>query len=236
MRVAVFGGSFNPVHLDHVEMACYIRDQLNIDRFLVVPNATPPHKSTCSISFADRVNMLKDAFSGLSGFEISTIEKDPHTKHYTFDTLTKLKELYKDDMLFFCMGMDSLIYLDKWYKGLELIKLSNLVVTQREGYLYTQINEPVKKFLSENALLDTDRNFEPHLNNTDKNNCIILSRCFHSVSSSKIREEIEAFYKTGSDKDNCALFFDNIDSYPLCKNFLSRNTIEYIFRHSLYKQ
>ena len=94
----------------------------------------PPHKNTCHISFEDRVKMLSLTSFDRNGFEISDIENDPSIPHYSYDTLEKLHNLYPHDALFFCMGMDSLAYLDKWHKGLELIKLSNLVVTGREGY------------------------------------------------------------------------------------------------------
>ena len=76
MRIGILGGSFNPVHKDHYLLASYIKDVLSLDKFLIIPNATPPHKNTCHISFDDRVKMLSLASFDKDVFEISDVEKD----------------------------------------------------------------------------------------------------------------------------------------------------------------
>ena len=159
MRIGILGGSFNPVHKDHYLLASYIKDILSLDKFLIIPNATPPHKNTCHISFDDRVKMLSLASFDKDVFEISDVEKDPNLPHYSYDTLEKLQKLYPHDALFFCMGMDSLAYLDKWHKGLELIKFSNLVVTGRDGYSFDDINQDVIPFIKDYGL-SGDKNLE----------------------------------------------------------------------------
>ena len=56
MRIGILGGSFNPVHKDHYLLASYVKDVLSFDKFLIIPNAMPPHKNTCHISFAIPIN------------------------------------------------------------------------------------------------------------------------------------------------------------------------------------
>ena len=244
MRIGILGGSFNPVHKDHYLLASYIKDVLSLDKFLIIPNATPPHKNTCHISFDDRVKMLSLASFDKDVFEISDVEKDPNLPHYSYDTLEKLQKLYPHDALFFCMGMDSLAYLDKWHKGLELIKFSNLVVTGRDGYSFDDINQDVIPFIKDYGL-SGDKNLELDdkelisLQNKDfvnKHYCIMLKRCFHNVSSSKIRKEFQDFYQKYPKFAKKSEFFENIDEYPCCKQYLDQAVIEYILENRIYKQ
>lgn len=244
MRIGILGGSFNPVHKDHYLLASYIKDVLSLDKFLIIPNAMPPHKNTCHISFEDRVKMLSLTSFDRDGFEISDIENDPSIPHYSYDTLEKLHNLYPHDALFFCMGMDSLAYLDKWHKGLELIKFSNLVVTGRKGYSYNDINQDVTPFIQNYGLLGKDKlglceNELLKLQNHDfinKHYCIILKRCFHNVSSSKIRIEFQDFYQKYANFAKKSEFFEHIDDYPCCKQFLDKAVIEYILDNGIYRQ
>lgn len=242
MRIGILGGSFNPVHKDHYLLAEYIKDTLSLDRFLIIPNAMPPHKNTCHISFKDRVKMLSLASFDRDGFEICDIEKDPDIPHYSFDTLEKLKNLYPDDALFFCMGMDSLCYLDKWHRGLELIRYSNLVVTGREGYSTDDINADVLSFVEKygfqsKSLSDENTFFkETHKDFVNNHSCIILKRCFHNVSSSKIRKEFQNFYQKYADFAKKSVFFEHIDEYPYCKQYLNIAVAEYILDNGIYKQ
>lgn len=244
MRIGILGGSFNPVHKDHYLLASYIKDVLSLDKFLIIPNATPPHKNTCHISFDDRVKMLSLASFDKDVFEISDVEKDPNLPHYSYDTLEKLQKLYPHDALFFCMGMDSLAYLDKWHKGLELIKFSNLVVTGRDGYSFDDINQDVILFIKDYGL-SGDKNLELDdkelisLQNKDfvnKHYCIMLKRCFHNVSSSKIRKEFQDFYQKFANFAKKSEFFEHIDDYPCCKQFLDKAVIEYILDNGIYRQ
>lgn len=76
MSVGILGGSFNPVHQDHLTLACYVKKALNLDRIVLVPNANPPHKQSCTVPFDIRFDMLKIATHDLQDFEISAIEKN----------------------------------------------------------------------------------------------------------------------------------------------------------------
>ena len=131
------------------------------------------------------------------------------------------------------MGMDSLAYLDKWHKGLELIKFSNLVVTGRDGYSFDDINQDVIPFIRDYGLsgdkdLELDDKELISLQNKDfvnKHYCIMLKRCFHNVSSSKIRKEFQDFYQKYPKFAKKSEFFEHIDEYPCCKQYLDQAVI-----------
>lgn len=231
MSVGILGGSFNPVHTDHLKLAQYVQGRLRTDRIVLLPNASPPHKNTCALGFDSRYQMLKAAIRDYEKFEISDLEKDGTVPHYSFNTIGQLKELYGHEKLFFIMGMDSLNYLDKWYRGLELTELCSLVVVQRKGYSLCDSNQAVKDYLEEYGVNESDDDFEEKLN-SDKNFCFILNQGFNPVSSSALRDEINSFYKNFRNYEE---FESHKDLYPLMREYLTEDIISYILQNGLYR-
>lgn len=221
MRIGLFGGSFNPVHLDHVRMAALVKSKLELDKIVFILNATPPHKDTVRLSYEHRLAMLSLAIEGHSSFEISDIEKDATVNHYTYDTLRKLREFYGEDVgLFFIMGEDSLLYLDEWYHGLELIDYANLVVTNRVGYEHSEIKPVIKAFIDKYGI-DSEHAGGEQLSsalNHPCGACFLLNLPLHLVSSTEIRQGIIADQGT------------NIES------MLDKKVLKYIKEHHLYEQ
>lgn len=234
MRIGIFGGSFNPVHTDHIALCEYVKNTLQLDKVLLIPNGQPPHKNTCHISFNDRLSMIRVSdFKNLPYVEISLIESDESINHYSLDTLKVLKELYKDDDLFFCMGLDSLNYLDKWHHGFSLIDYASLVVTGRVGFKVSDANPPVLEFLKNHALYKNDPDFSSKIA-AKKNYCILLEKEFNSISSSAVRNEFKALYDNHKLSDKSYDVFMADDGYPLCKQYLNSDVIKYILEHHLY--
>jgi nicotinate-nucleotide adenylyltransferase len=134
MRVGVFGGTFDPVHLAHLILAEQCREQAALDQVLFVPAASPPHKQHRAVTpFAQRVEMLSLAVSGNSAFRIDELEKDRPGPSYTVDTLTQLHAARPGDELFFILGTDSLRDLATWYQPRRILELAGLVINEREG-------------------------------------------------------------------------------------------------------
>lgn len=133
MRIGVFGGAFNPVHLGHLKLArCYI-ESLSLDKLIVVPTANPPHKSADGLaSEEDRFNMLSLAFENEENVEISDIEFHRDGKSYTFDTIEELKKIYQGAELFLIIGSDQFLSFDKWHRYEELLESVTLCTAARE--------------------------------------------------------------------------------------------------------
>lgn len=147
-RIGLLGGSFNPVHNDHLLLAEFVKQRLQLDRVFLIPNSAPPHKNTVQVSYRHRLRMLRLALEGHPGLDISEIESCPEHPHYTFDTLTLLRHHYgADTALFFIMGMDSFLALDTWYRGLELSSLASLAVIMRKGYEHARISPAVAAYM-----------------------------------------------------------------------------------------
>ncbi|MBI2804370.1 MAG: nicotinate (nicotinamide) nucleotide adenylyltransferase [Planctomycetes bacterium] len=144
MRVGVFGGTFDPVHLGHLILAEQCREQARLDRVLFVPAALPPHKREQALTpFAQRVEMLTLAISGHSAFRVEELEKDRIGPSFTVDTLAHLQHARPGDDLFFILGSDSLRDLPLWYEPRRILELATLLIVERPDAL--MMPEPTLK-------------------------------------------------------------------------------------------
>ena len=126
--IGIFGGAFNPPHIEHIEMMKKALSE-GLSEIVVVPSKNPPHKSTCQTSFQARCDMLNIALLGQKNIIIDNIEDRDDNIHYTYQTLPKLIEKYGD--VVFIMGGDSLIDFHTWKNPQEIIKMCPLWVFKR---------------------------------------------------------------------------------------------------------
>jgi nicotinate-nucleotide adenylyltransferase len=134
MRLGIFGGSFDPVHFGHLILAETCREDVRLDQLWFVPAASPPHKQQGWLSpAAERVEMLKLAIGGHSGFAVSTMEIDRGGISYTVETLTAIHEQHPNAELFFLMGSDSLRDLPTWREPDKICQLAVPLIVHRRG-------------------------------------------------------------------------------------------------------
>ena len=141
-RIALFGGTFDPVHLGHLIVAEQCREQAGLDQVWFVPAARPPHKQERTLTpFGQRGEMLALAVAGNSAFHVSEIEKDRPGPSYTADTLTELAERHPDFELSFIMGSDSLPDLPLWHDPGRILELARLLVVARPDWPIRSLEE-----------------------------------------------------------------------------------------------
>ena len=135
MRIAFFGGTFDPPHTGHLELARLILKQGKTDRVLFVPAYDPPHKLDREISpFADRIAMLKLLVADEPGMMVSDIELRAALKpSYSFEILKLLEKELPGDTLQVLIGEDSLAALHTWYKAKELVARYGIICYPRKG-------------------------------------------------------------------------------------------------------
>ncbi len=132
-KIAVFGGSFNPVHWGHLLMAEAALDQAQLDRVLWVPSYRPPHKlsQAAPISYHHRLEMVKLAIDHHPNFRISTIERDRPGISYAVDTLSYLQQSMSNTEWFWVIGLDAFRTLPHWHGDLALIQSCQWLVAPR---------------------------------------------------------------------------------------------------------
>jgi len=159
MRVCLFGGSFDPPHLGHLEIAEYIRDELQFDLILFIPAYIAPHKVKYRITSAEhRLEMLKLALKDRPGLELSDLEIRRRGISYSIDTILQIKKIMslRSDDLYFLIGADSLLDLQTWREPERILTESRLLVAARPDFSIDNIPENLRgrvKFLA-NPLLD----------------------------------------------------------------------------------
>ena len=131
-RIALFGGSFNPIHNGHLHLAKTVHDQCGLDRMLLMPSGTAPHKSSAEYAPArDRLAMCRLAAEPYPWLEVSDYELTKPGKSYTVETLRHLHGCCPEDALFLLIGSDMLLSFDSWYCWQEILTLCSLICVSR---------------------------------------------------------------------------------------------------------
>jgi nicotinate-nucleotide adenylyltransferase len=132
MRLAIFGGTFDPIHRAHLVVGREAADQFKLDRVLYIPAGNPPFKQA-SASFEDRFNMVKLACNGDPRFEASRIEEGDK-KSYSINTIERVKAEGGD--VFFVIGADAFAEISTWHRAPDVIRSVEFIVVTRPGHQF----------------------------------------------------------------------------------------------------
>lgn len=171
-NIAIYGGTFNPVHIGHTNLLERFIEAFDFDKVIVIPTNIPPHKEVhITADGQTRLEMCKTAFRNKKVI-VSDIELKREDKSYSYDTVLQIKNAYPNDELFFLMGSDMFLYLEKWYRYDDLKELVTFCAAAR--------NEEDRKLLEEHAL------------KLEKNGAktVITDIDIIDISSAQIREKI----------------------------------------------
>lgn len=190
MRIGVFGGSFDPVHLEHIHLVEHAIGSLALDKLIIVPAACPPHKKGKTLTKDnERLALCRLAFERLNKVDVSDFEILQGGTSYTYLTCRHFKSLYKNDELFFIVGTDMLRDFPTWKNPIDILKNATLAVVAR-AEKHGWIEEERKKF---RALFDCD--------------FAVIDYQGKDVSSTKIR------VRAGAGEDVAGFVGDKLASY-----------------------
>lgn len=143
MRLGLFGGRFDPVHIGHLLAAQGAFEALELDELWFIPAKTPPHKPAVGSPEARR-QMLLLATLANPAFVIKGLELERSGPSYTFDTVCEVKAARPDDTLFFITGADAAAGLASWHRAEELLRSVNTVALARPGYTLEDLRPPFR--------------------------------------------------------------------------------------------
>lgn len=140
IRKGIIGGTFNPIHIGHLNIAYEAIYKLKLDKVIFMPNGSPPHKDNFNILDSKyRLDMVKLAIEHEKMFEVSTYEIYKEDISYTYQTLNYFRKKEPDTEWFFITGVDCLMDLGKWKNTKEILRNCNLIVFSRVGFSEEEI-------------------------------------------------------------------------------------------------
>jgi nicotinate-nucleotide adenylyltransferase len=137
VKLAIFGGTFDPIHQAHLAIAREAADRYRLDRVLFVPAAHPPHKQgVTNAPYEDRVRMAELACQADARFEVSRLEEGT-TRSYSIDTIEKVRAtLDRGDELYFVIGADAFAEIRTWHRWRDVARAVRFLVVSRPGHRY----------------------------------------------------------------------------------------------------
>lgn len=149
--VAVFGGTFDPVHYGHLRSALELAQRLDLAEVRMMPCATPPHRSTPGVAAEQRACMLELAVAGEPRLTCDRRELRREGRSYTIDSLIELrKELGEQRSICLVMGCDAVLDITEWHRWDQLLDWAHVVVIARPGWQFPD-GGTVAKWLAANA-------------------------------------------------------------------------------------
>ncbi len=127
--IAIFGGTFDPVHWGHLILAETALNQIPLEHVIWVPSLNPPHKQ--ATSFEHRVEMLQLATRDNPFFTISLVDVNRSGTSYAINTLLELSAFYPNTRWYWILGLDAILTLPRWYRLRELVQMCDWLVAPR---------------------------------------------------------------------------------------------------------
>jgi nicotinate-nucleotide adenylyltransferase len=153
MRIAILGGTFDPIHNGHLAAAQSVAETFHVDEFHFVPAFTPPHKAPLGLTSPfHRFAMVALATISIERFQTSTIEVDALQKRYTVETLEAMKKLHPEAELLFIIGTDMFQEIETWKNYERLFELAHLVIVNRPGFPFREDVAPFQVLTEKRAV------------------------------------------------------------------------------------
>ena len=149
MKIGILGGSFDPIHNGHLNMALKAYEQYHLDEVWLIPNGNAPHKNSNKMADAShRLAMCQLVAQEYPFLKTNDIEIISEEYSYTYITVTKLHEIYPEHEFYFIMGADSLDYFDKWRKPEIIASICKILVINRDEFSEDDMTNKIKRINS----------------------------------------------------------------------------------------
>lgn len=183
--IAIFGGTFDPIHNGHIQTSLSIQSHFNFERFLFLPCKTPVLKTPALANSQQRIKMIELAIADLADFAMDLREIERDTPSYMVETLTSFRLQYPDASITLIIGYDAFLSLSQWYQWKRIITLANLLVINRNEFKPQDMPRLIQDFLKKYQSKD-----EMAILNKHSGAVILFDAGHYEVSSTLIREEI----------------------------------------------
>ena len=161
-RKAIFGGTFDPIHNGHINIAYEALEKLDLDEIIFMPSGDPPHKLAKNITDGLlRLEMTRMVVECNEKFSVSDYEIKKKGKSYTYETINHFSDIYKGTQWYFIAGLDSLMNIHEWAKPEKIFEKCKVIILVRSGFKNYEVMERKEKiektYGTEIILLDIPR-------------------------------------------------------------------------------
>lgn len=168
MKIGLFGGTFDPIHIGHLIVMENVLNFMNLDKIIILPSSNPPHKlNKDKTDVKLRVDMVKKAIENNNRIILSTFEADNNEVIYGYQTINYFKEKYSADEFYYIMGEDSFMNIESWKNYKDLLR-ENLIVFARSS-------------------IDSQSSLVKKVKETNKENIHLINNLNINISSTLIR-------------------------------------------------
>jgi nicotinate-nucleotide adenylyltransferase len=180
--VALFGGTFNPIHFGHLAIAEEVRTKYNLDKVIFIPTNLPPHKESSDLADAKKRSVMTYlATVSNPCFDVSTFEIDRGGRSYSIDTVKHFHQFFGDKVeLYFIVGADMLMEISAWKSIEELLKICRFIAVSRPGY-------DVQKIFNQHFLASNNYSIAADL----IENILIEDMTMLDISATNIRRRVK---------------------------------------------
>ena len=163
MAIGLMGGTFNPIHVGHLLIGEYIREEWQLDKIIYIPAGNPPHKTGKEVIEArHRKKLVELAIKGNKNFQVSDVEISREGYSFTIDTIRQISIEYPYEKLFFLIGTDTMFELESWKKFKEIAKEIDFIIYGRGTHSKSEVERKIK-FLSDNYGFRIHKSLGPEL-------------------------------------------------------------------------
>ena len=185
--VGLLGGTFDPVHCGHLQLAGKAMEEFGLAQVLFLPTASPPHKMVENVvSFRHRVEMIRLAIKDDARFALLEIESILPAPNYTIDTLSRLLQKSESQKEFvFIIGIDAFLEIHLWKNHNQVLSTIHFIIAERAGYRNDELSDYLK-------LLKYKKNGNHWYNDGTQKKIYYLHCDITNISSSEIRQKLTA--------------------------------------------
>ncbi|MGM9453665.1 nicotinate-nucleotide adenylyltransferase [Legionella bozemanae] len=184
--IAIFGGTFDPIHNGHLQTSKFIQTHIKFDSYIFLPCKTPTIKPPTLANNEQRVEMLKLAIKEIPDFKLDLREIERDTPSYMVETLESFRLEYPKSSITLIIGYDAFLSLPRWYQWEKIITLANLLVINRNEFSRQAVPKTTQEFLEKYQTKS-----KAELLNTQAGRVFLFDAGNYDISSTSIREEIE---------------------------------------------
>ena len=134
MRIAIYGGTFNPIHKGHTSLSQALIEQQIVDEVWLIVSPQNPHKEADAAPYEDRLAMAQLATQGMEGIRVSDFERNLPIPSYTYTTLTLLSEQYPQHQFYLVIGADNWTNFPRWYHATDILCTYPILIYPRPNY------------------------------------------------------------------------------------------------------